>query len=316
MRSSATRLLPATAASLLLAAALPAAAGDFSPKDSKATLTISWKITGEGDEIPTSKERHVAWKVLEEYSVTGTMTASAPSEYAAIGGKFDAADQKSIDARQASAQAAAKDAAPMMAAIEKAMAKCGGNEACIQQAAMAAAAQMDPKAMQSMRGNVDKAMQSQALRAQTFMGGTFTGTYRVQESAREAYFDAACGLRNEETCMIRTKIDGTGRLALDGKTTLPWGSYAQYDAKDGKLQLIFGVPAMAEVTKVVESKDSGTKSGTRKMQRQVPNGTSDKGIVVNCGQCKTARGTFELKMKDRIVGRPVKAVVDWTFRRP
>jgi hypothetical protein len=298
--------------------AAPAFGQSFSPAAGTATLTLTFKLVGSGDEIPTSKERHVKWSVDDSYEIKATMLATKPGGFGAMHPQ-DATEQAREKKREAAAQTAQKDMGGMMAQAEAIMAKCGDNEACItaESMKMSQGVDMNSAQMKSAKANIATATAMPGDRYQLFQPGQQTGTFKIDEKTQEAYFDAACSLKNEETCTVRSTIKGSGnQVDGGGKTSFGTGAMAEYDAKGGTLMIQMPALGVSRAERVVDSKSSSGKGGTSSVVRRVKVDAFDKPIKVACGQCKTASGRVTAQVKDEALGRPATLTVDWKFSRP
>jgi hypothetical protein len=199
------------------------------------------------------------------------------------------------------------------------MEKCGDDEACLQAETMKMAQGIDPNAQQLQQAKQDiaKAGVMPGTRYQMFNGGQQSGAYKVVEKAHEAYFDAACGLKNEATCAIDTAVSGDGPLDDgNGNKTFQAGIMAEIDTQDGSLILMLPPPGFAGVTRVVRSLNAGVKVGTFHETRRLHADATEGQITVACGDCRSAHGTLTRDVEDSLLGRPAKLTIDWTFTRP
>jgi hypothetical protein len=297
-------------AALLSGAAL---AQTPSPAKSQATLTVVYEFTGAGDVIPQSKESHVKWNITNRYEVKATMEASAAGGFGALH-KPDAAEQAREAGRMTAANQAAGDMSSMMAQAEAIMEKCGEDEACITRESMkmAQGVDMNSAQMKSAKSNIAKASEMPGARYQLFSPGKQSGTFTIEEYAYEAYFDAACSLKNEATCAAESTVKGKGPITLNQA-----GAMAEIDYQAGTLKVILAHPGPVKATKTVLSKSADTKSGTSQVNRQVPTQIiKQEGETVKCGACKTASGSFTKEIEDELLGRKGQLKVSWTFSRP
>jgi hypothetical protein len=316
-------LAPAALRLALVAAALagpatPGLADPFSPEQSTATLTVTYRLAGGGEDLPASHERHVIWSVENSYKVKATLIAQKPS---GAGGLHqpDANETAQNAERQAAAQSAAGNMQDMMAQAQQIMDKCGDDEACVQTETMKMAQGIDPNSpqLQQAKKDIDKASQMPDLRYQMFNGGQQSGTYQVAEKAHEAYFDAACSLKNEPTCAIDTAVVGNG--ALDdgnGNKTFQTGTMAEVDTQTGSLVFILPPPGIAAAKRTVKSPNPDAKTGTFDEMRQIHSEVAGERIEVSCGACRSASGKITRDVEDQLLRRPAKLTIEWTFTRP
>jgi len=299
-------------------ATLPSASAQATASKEKAasTLVVVYEFTGSGVEKPASKEKHVNWTIKDRYELKTNMAAKKPSGLPALH-KLDAAGQAAANDRQANAESAAKDMAPMMAGAEKIMEKCGDDDQCIMRESMKLAQGIDPAKAASARAKVDKATVMPADRYQLFESTTAIGTYAIDERSYEAYFDAACSFKNEATCAINKTVKGSGVLTDgDGKPTMKGVVIGELDMQAGSVMLTFPLPGVAKATKTISSASQDQKSGTEQVTYflSVPN-TQDIKLTANCGACKTAEGSFTKELEDKLLGRKGTLKVSWKFTR-
>jgi hypothetical protein len=302
-----------------LLAAAPASADPFSPLKSKATLMLTYTLTGGGTDRPDSHEREVIWSVENRYEVEATLVAEKPSGFGSFH-KPDAAETASMQQRQAAAEAGAQNMQGMMEMAQKIMEKCGEDEACIQQETIKMSQQIDPNdpKIKAAKQNIETASAMPGDRYQLFSAGLQSGTFKVTEKAHEAYFDAACSLKNQAPCAFDSVVRGDGKLTDgNGDTSMMTGAFAEIDTQSGSLIFTMPRPGIAAARRTVTSKNPQVKTGTFDEIRTLK---ADKlygeQITVSCGDCRSASGTITRDVEDEFLGRPAKLVIDWKFTRP
>ncbi|GAB4367221.1 MAG: hypothetical protein Kow00114_25710 [Kiloniellaceae bacterium] len=320
MRAGIAGVRVCAAAAALCVLSGPAGAGvPASPENGTAKLSVTYELKGAGVDRPASHEKNVTWEVMNRYTVEATLTAQKPGGFPAMH-KLDAAGQAREAERAAAANAAAGAMQPMMVQVEQIMKLCGEDEACITRETMKMAQGLDPNsaAMQSAKENIAKVGVMPELRYQIFQPATQTATYLVQESAHEAYFDAACSLATEERCAFDTAVTGEGDITDSAGAPLsPTGAAAEIDYQAGSLILQMTLPGVAKVTKTVTTRNPHVEAGSSEAVRFLNHDAVAKvPVEVSCGDCKTAAGSFEREVPDQLLGRPAKLVVSWTFTRP
>lgn len=290
-----------------------------SPENATATLIVTFELTGGGEDLPPSQERHVTWKVADRFTVTATMTAAKPGGFPSMH-PLDAEEQAREAERLAAVDSAATSMQSMMEQAQKIAELCGDDEACIQAEVMKMSQGVDMSSpeMQAAQADIAAASAMPGVRYQMFTPGTQTGSFAVEESARAAYFDAACSLATEARCAVETVVRGEGATGFgDGATEVPTGAMAELDLKAGSLRLRLTVPGLATAEKTVSSANPEVESGTTETVRSVSlDKMPDGPIEVSCGACRTASGSFEREMSDQLLGYPAKLVVTWSFTRP
>ncbi|GAB2175390.1 hypothetical protein [Dongia sp. agr-C8] len=298
---------------------MPAAADPFSPPKSKATLTLTYTLTGGGTDRPASHEREVIWSIENRYEVAATLIAEKPAGFGAMH-QPDAGENAAMQQRQEAAAAGAQNMQGMMDMAQKIMEKCGDDEACITQETMKMSQQIDPSdpKLKAAQQNIETASAMPGNRYQLFSAGPQSGSFKVTEKAHEAYFDAACSLKNQTPCAFDTAVSGAGKLTdLQGNTSFTLGVMAEVDTQSGSLIFTMPVPGFAKVKKTVTSQSKEVKTGSFEETRTLkPGQVGGAQISVSCGACKTASGTLTREVEDGLLGRPAKLVIDWKFTRP
>lgn len=290
-----------------------ACAASFSAPNAPAKLTVTYRISGGGEDLPKSHERHVTWSVSDAYEVDATLLAG---KAAAMGGlhKPDANEQAREAGRAKAATAAAGDMQDMMAQAQKIAETCGEDEACITRETVKMSQTIDPNSakLKSAKENIAKASAMPGNRYQLFTSKEQTGTFTIDEKSRVALFDAACSLATESRCLVETTVAGSGaQVDAAGNRTFQTGAMAEYDAEAGSLVVILAAPGFATARKT----ETGAKSGTGEAHRAPLKGVRLDPITVACGECKTASGKLSKTVEDELTGRPAKLDIEWKFSR-
>lgn len=306
---------------LLGALVLPVAAhaaDSFSAEKAPATLTVVYEFKSAGEDLPQSHERHITWTIKNRYEIKATLLAQKATGFGGMH-KPDAKEQAREADRAAAAQSAATAMAPMMEKAQAAMAQCGEDQACLTREVMKMSQGIDPNApsLQTAKDNIAKAGVMPDARYQNFMPDKQSGTYQIDETAREAYFDAACSLKTEQRCAFDTRITGTGDLT-DGKDKLyQGGAYGEYDAKTGSLLFHLPTFGFAKASKTVTSQSKEVKTGTTEVTRSLGfGGLGEEIIEAKCGECRSANGSFTRQLEGDLLRRKGTLTVSWTFTRP
>lgn len=299
-------------------AMLPSASAQATASKEKAasTLVVVYEFTGSGVEKPSSNEKHVNWQIGDRYELKVNMSAKKPSGFPSFH-KADAAGQAMENDRNKNAAKAAQNAQPLMDQASKIMEQCGDDEDCMMAAAMKMAQGLSPGAVAGLKSDVAKVSTIPADRYQLFDSSTATGTYVIAEKSYEAYFDAACSAKNEAKCAITKEVKGKGALTTpDGKTTMPGTVVGELDLQAGSIILTFPIPGAAKATKVVTAVVDGKVLSTEDVtyHLSVPQ-MQDIKLTANCGACKTAEGSFNRELDDKLLGRKGNLKVSWKFTR-
>jgi hypothetical protein len=203
------------ATGLALAAAGASAADSFAPTGAKATLSVEFVYESAGKK--QDKYDLHEWKVSRTISAAAELVAQAPQPLPAMH-KPDAQQMADLGAKQAKGQAAAAKMAPLMDSVEKIMAKCGDNEACITRETqklgfgMAGTPQMDT-AMSAV-ADIEAASKPGAPRYQVWRATTLKGSYAIDETTHIVHADSICVALPRQRCTRDEVRKGAGAMPL------------------------------------------------------------------------------------------------------
>ncbi len=196
-----TSLALALACATALAASAAGAADGFAPVGAKATLSVDYLFESSGKK--QDKYDLLEWKVSRTASAVAELSAQAPAPLPTMQ-KLDAQQSAELSNKQVKGQAAAAKMAPVMDSIEKIMAKCGDNEACITRetqklgSSMAGTPQMD-QAM-SAKGDIEAIGKQGAPRYQAWQATTLKGRYAIDEQTHIVHADPICVSLPRQRC--------------------------------------------------------------------------------------------------------------------
>lgn len=187
--------LPCWLLTLGLATPLAAAqaAEAFAPAGAKARLSIEYLYESAGKKQDKNDLRE--WRSRRSVSMVADLASLAPLALPTIQA-LDAAQTAKLDKQTGQIKKMHTEMAPMMADVEKAMAKCGEDEACITREVqkMGAAMADTPKAdaMRKTGKETERAVQPGAPRYQTWIATAQRGSYVIDESSHSVLADPAC----------------------------------------------------------------------------------------------------------------------------
>ncbi len=297
-------------------APLTCLAGPSAPK-STATLTVEYEISGAGTWKSQDRVLEREWRVADRYALSARMQARAASGFPALHG-MDAQQQASEGQRNAAAQRAAQDMAPMMDDAMKIAERCGEDEACLMREAMKMAEGVDTNsaAMRGARADVATASQMPKDRYQLFEPLTVSGRFDIDESLKEADRDPICGNRPAATCHRQVTVRQSGEITLEGKSNPPGGSIVEVDLRGGSLRFALPLPYPVAVRETVSSDKPDSFSGERESYRFLTDQRLDLEVSHACGDgCRAARGSRSYEIVDQISGQPAQLTVSWRFQR-
>ena len=199
-----------------MAMAAPAAA-PFAPPGAKAALTVDYAYSSEGRRKSEGMYDPYQWRVKRGMSLTVDLAAQAPLAMPTVQA-IDASQMASVEKQAAKAQAVATTMAPMMADVQKIMAKCGEDEACITRESMnmGAAMQGTPRMDAAMGARQDIAELSKpgAPRYQAWRATAQRGTYAIDETVHVSIPDPICSGKPRNRCTRDEVRKGGGAVPV------------------------------------------------------------------------------------------------------
>jgi hypothetical protein len=235
---------------------LASAAGDFAPVGAKATLSVEYRFVAQGKK--QDKYDLFEWNVKRSADVVAELMAQKPqplsSTQAMEPGQLAKAQQQ-----QAQAQKAAKQMAPMMADAQAVVAKCGGDEKCIEREVMKMGAGMAGTQQladtQKVGAETASVMQPGADRYQRWQGRTQKSSYSVDETWHVVHADPICMSLPKARCTHDMTRKGAGDIAPS-----PSPATFEFDAQNGTLTVLLPVPMGA--TSCTETQVTNEPEGT------------------------------------------------------
>jgi len=208
------------AVGLSLAAAKTQAAETFAPVGAKATLSVEYIYESDGSK-QDQLDLH-EWKVSRNASSVADLVAQAPQPLPSMH-KLDARQTADLNAKQAKGQSAAAKMAPMMDSVEKIMAKCGDDEACItretQKLGFGMAGTPPMGQAMSAKTDIEAASKQGAPRYQVWQATTLKGRYTIDESTHIVHADPICVSLPKQRCTRDEVRKGAGDLPLPPQAT-------------------------------------------------------------------------------------------------
>ena len=294
-----------------------------SPPGTRGNLVVTVEYVGSGTDRPSSGIMNLTWSVKDTFVISGYVEAekalSVPVLHA-----MDSSQVAAIENASSEASTAAAGAEPMMSKMEKIADMCGDDDACLQRETMKMMGSMNMSEI-AAAGESAKQATTAAQKAvpkggryQTFSGGVQTGTFEVDETAHEAYFDAACSTRNESTCSIDTTVKGSGTVrSHDGNPELHGFIAVELDYEAGTALLSFRGLGAGDANQTVKSGSPDRKSGTSQVARYTqPEGAGQNIVPGTCtAGCASASGESTVEAHDFLLRKPVTYKITWEFTR-
>ena len=244
-------------------AALAASAGAdvLAAKGAKGTLEVEYVFESSGKKADQNDSRE--WRTKRSVKLTADLAAQAPQPYSTLH-DMTAGEKTDLKKKQDATKSAQQKMAPTSAAIEKIMAKCGEDEACISREVQALGFSMqgDP-AIESARKDVAVATKQGAPTYQTWRPTLQKGTYSIEETAHIVNADPICPSLH---CTRDETRKGSGEVLLPpgAKPEAAAGvSAVEVDSAGKTLTVVLPVPLFPlTYTETIKTNSPDQKSGT------------------------------------------------------
>jgi hypothetical protein len=193
------------------------AADAFAPVGAKATLSVDYVYESAGKKSSEGMYDPYEWKVKRSANLVAELAAQAATAMSTMQA-LDASQKAELKGKSDKAQAAAKKMEPVMADVEKIMAKCGEDEACISRetqklgAAMAGTPELD--AAMSAGKDAKELGKQGAPRYQAWRPTAQKGTYSIDETAHLSVTDPICTGFPRHRCTRDETRKGSGQIPL------------------------------------------------------------------------------------------------------
>lgn len=268
-RRKVTFIIAAAAAVITLAGMTTAAysAEDFAPVGAKATLSVDYVYESAGTERREGEGYSQEWRVKRSASLTADLSAQVTTAMPTMQA-LSTAQNAELKGMSTKAQSAVTKMAPMGADIEKLMAKCGDDEACMTREIqkMGAAMQGTPQLATAMsaKKDIDELSKPGAPRYQAWHATAQKGTYLIDEKVLISTFDLACP---GQRCTRDETRKGSGEIVVpvDANSKMDKGTSAGFsavelDAVKNTLTVTLPVPMLLPITETIttDAHESGT----------------------------------------------------------
>lgn len=290
----------------VLSLAITGAHAQLLPPGTKGTLEVEYRYTSSGTQSTTDGQYD--WQVKRQVLYSVQLVADKPSPYPGFLPATEA-DKRDLGQRQARAASGMEKVAPMMADIEKLMAKCGENEACLQRQAVRLAATMDQSVVRSAGADAAAAGTNVSNRYQIWKPLSYAGTYSTDELHVAAVADPDCLKAPKMRCVSQQVVKGQGRLSQPGTGPL------EIDGPGQRMHinlLVSGGPM--PVTRTVSGKiQDGFKAGSFPDNLRFPWTRIQPLVVAIPSGLERASGTEKVKV-DGERGESGTLTITWLFR--
>jgi len=291
--------LLATALTILASAATRA--DNFAAKGAKATLSVEYVYASNGKTQDQNDSRQ--WSVTRTVKLSADLVAQTPQPLPTMH-EMEAGQKADLKNKQEKAQSAQEKMAPVQADIEKIMAKCGEDEACLEREIQKYGMSNSDSAKMNTARSADKdiavASNQGPARYQLWTAASQKGTYSIEETRHEVLADPACGASLHCTTDENAKAAGEIPLPPGAKAAasgLPGFSMAEIDAGGKTLAIVLPVPlSPLPYTKTVKTNSPDRKSGTfQELVRCPPKDLKPVRVALKGGG-RDESGTEEIKI--------------------
>jgi hypothetical protein len=243
------RFLFATLVMTLAVMTTPAHAADtFAPVGAKATLTVDYVYESAGKKSSEGMYDPYEWNVKRSATLVADLAAQGTTAMPTLQA-IDAAQTAALKGKSDKAQAIATQMAPMMADVQKIMAKCGEDEACITRETqkMGAAMSGTPRMDTAMKAKKDAEQlgKPDAPRYQAWQPTAQRGSYSIDETAHISVTDPICTSKPRHRCTRDEVRKGAGAVTLPGeskKSPRPSAGIGAVEVDTGKNTITVRLP--------------------------------------------------------------------------
>jgi hypothetical protein len=286
----------------LLAAALTVvtvqARGDaFAAKGTKATLTVEYVYESTGKKADKNDSHE--WRVKRTLQMSADLVAQPPQALASLT-EMEAGQKADIKNKQEKIKSAQQKMAPMTADIEKIMAKCGENEACIEREVAAYGLAMgDNPAVASAGRDAAEVARQGAPRYQMWTATLQKGTFSIEESSHLVDADPICpGAHCTHDQTRRGSGDVPRPPGKPDPAAAAGPSKVEVDSAGKTMTVVFPLPLMAlPYVQTLKTDDPEEKSGTSQGSLRFPSATPKTIRVALKGNGRNESGTEETKVQ-------------------
>jgi hypothetical protein len=205
------------AAVLAATCAASHAADVFVPAGAKATLSVDYLYESAGKKRSEGMYDPYEWRVKRSANLVAELAAQPATAMPTVQA-IDASQMAALQGKSDKAQAVATQMAPMMDDVQKIMARCGENEACISREvqkmgmAMQGTPQMD--AAMNAKKDAQSLMQPDAPRYQAWRPTAQKGSYLIDEAVHISVTDPICTSKPRHRCTRDETRKGSGEIPV------------------------------------------------------------------------------------------------------
>jgi len=255
---------------LVTAFSVSHAADAFAPPGAKATLGVDYVYESTGKKRSEGMYDPYEWRTKRSMSLVAELVAQPATAMPTVQA-IDAAQMAELQGKSAKAQAISGQMAPMVADAQKAIAKCGSDEACITHEAMKMAAAMQGSPQMAAAMNAKKDAQELgkpgAMRYQAWRPTAQRGTYAIDETVHISVTDPICTSKPRHRCTRAELRNGAGEIPVPAEATSRQnkGAAAGISAVEvdaGKNSITVGLPVPLSMLPYTETITTDEPAGT------------------------------------------------------
>ncbi len=224
------------------------AADAFAPAGAKATLSVDYVYESAGKKSSEGMYDPYEWLVKRSANLVAELAAQPATAMPTVQA-IDASQTAELKGKSKKAQAVATQMEPMTADVQKIMAKCGEDEACItrevQKMGEALKGTPEMAAAMSAKKDAQELAKPGAPRYQAWRPTAQKGTYLIDETVHISVPDPICASRPRHRCTRDEVRKGSGEIPLPPEVKKNPGAAAGVSAAEvdtGKNTLTLRLP--------------------------------------------------------------------------
>ena len=244
------------------------AADAFAPAGAKATLSVDYVYESAGKTRSEGMYDPYEWRVKRSVNLVAELAAQPVTALPTLQA-IDASQMAELKGKSDKAQSVATQMAPMTAGVEKIMAKCGDDEACITREAQKMGAAMRGTPEMAAAQNAQKDMQELgkpgAPRYQAWRPTVQKGRYLIDETVHVSVPDPICFSRPRQRCTRDEVRKGSGEIPVPQDAKKNPGAAAGISAAEvdaGKNTLTVRLPVPLVLLPYTETITTDEPAGT------------------------------------------------------
>ncbi|MEO8656277.1 MAG: hypothetical protein ABI409_19300 [Ramlibacter sp.] len=255
---------------LAAACSVSHAADAFAPPGAKATLSVDFVYESAGKKRSEGMYDPYEWRARRSMNLAADLVAQPATAMPTVQA-IDAAQMAELQRKSDKAQAISGQMAPLAAEAQKAIAKCGNDEACMTREAMKMAAAMQGTPQMAAAMNAKKDAQELgkpgAMRYQAWRPTAQRGTYNIDESVHISVTDPICTSKPRHRCTRDEVRKGSGEIPVpaEAKTKQNKGATAGLSAVEvdaAKNSITVGLPTPLSLLPYTETITTDEPAGT------------------------------------------------------